>query len=90
MSGMVKMRYIFVLTIVLLGLILSGCAEKDVPEEEEVVSDLEDVNAADEALSEEGAEFTDAELEDLEAELAEIEALLAEIESEENITVEEI
>lgn len=86
---MVKIRYIFVLTIVLLGLILSGCTEKDVPEEE-VVSDVEDVNAADEALSEEGAEFTDAELEDLEAELAEIEALLAEIDSEENITVEEI
>ncbi|WP_406661166.1 hypothetical protein V7O66_01195 [Methanolobus sp. ZRKC3] len=88
---MSKMKYIFVLAVVMLGLVLSGCADKTTTEEqEEVITEISDVSAADTAFSEEGIELTDTEIEDLEAELAEIEALLEEINSEENISIEEI
>ncbi|MEZ5335068.1 MAG: hypothetical protein R2741_07455 [Methanolobus sp.] len=85
------MKSIFFIAVLVFGIVVSGCADKIVPEEETVSNDtVQELSAADEALNEEMIGITDTEIQDLEAELAELEALIDEMELEEDIIVEEI
>ncbi|MDY0386892.1 MAG: hypothetical protein RBT65_07135 [Methanolobus sp.] len=88
---MTKLRNIVIIAVLLCGVVMSGCADKSITEEETVTDDNEsEVSVADELLSEEMVGITDTEIQDLEAELAELEALIEQIGLEEDIVIEEI
>ncbi|WP_342304665.1 hypothetical protein [Methanolobus sp. ZRKC5] len=88
---MVKLRNIVIIAVLLCGVVMSGCADKSITEEETVTNDTEpEISVADELLSEEMVGITDTEIQALEAELAELEALIDEIDLEEDIVLEEI
>lgn len=86
-----KIRNIVIIAVLLCGVVVSGCADKSITEEETVINDTEpEISVADELLSEEMVGITDTEIQDLEAELAELEALIDEINLEDDIVLEEI
>ena len=69
-------KYIGILAILLLGLMVSGCASDDSMDvTEEETSD----NVADEILAEEGVVVTDSELEDLENDLDDFDSMISEL-----------
>jgi PBP1b-binding outer membrane lipoprotein LpoB len=89
---MLKKKYTVILGIMLLGLIVSGCTDRNTQ-----VEDNSSVNAegtalaeADAALTDEMIGVTDPEVLQIETEMAEFEALVNEMNTEGNISVEEI
>lgn len=87
----VKLRNIVIIAVLFCGVVVSGCADKSIPEEETVADDNEsEISVADELLSEEMVGITDSEIRGLEVEMAELEALIGEIDLEEDIVLEEI
>ncbi len=86
-----KIRNIVIMAALIIGVVVSGCADTSVTEEGTVINDTEPaISVADELLSEEMVGITDTEIQDLEAELAELEALIDEMDLEEDIVLEEI
>ncbi len=89
---MLKKKYTVILGIMLLGLIVSGCTDRN-----DQIEDNSSVNAegaalaeADAALTDEMIGVTDPEILQIETEMAELDALVNEMNTEENISVEEI
>lgn len=95
---MLKRKYIIVLAVLVLGLVVSGCADnmaqdtETISEESATAPEIKDNNTslADEALSNEMIGITDPEIRDIEEEINEIEELINETDSEKDIDVEEI
>lgn len=91
---MLRTGKVIIVAMLLLSLIVSGCADRTSTEEEvttEAESDTgQNLSDADEMLNEEMVGITDTEMEDLEADLAELEALINEMDLEEDIVIEEI
>lgn len=95
---MLKGKYLIVMAVLVLGLVVSGCADNYTQETETVSGDstestvIEDNNTsiADEALSSEMVGVTDPEIQDIEEEVDEIEEMISETDSEEDIVVEEV
>ncbi len=77
--------------IVVLGLIVSGCADNETQGDDIVTGNTGDADLSeiDALLSEESIGVTDSDILQLEAEMAELEALIGEMDTE-NIVVEEI
>lgn len=96
---MIKRKYLIVLAVLIMGLVVSGCADKtatetgqsQTPAEEETVSahNSNNTDIAEDALVSEMTGITDTEIQDIEEEISDIEQLINETESEE-IVVEEI
>jgi hypothetical protein len=88
---MLKNKHILIMGIVVLGLIVSGCADNETQGDDIVPENTgdADLSEVDSLLSEESIGVTDSEIVQLEAEMAELEALIGEMDME-NIVVEEI
>ncbi|MCD4800164.1 MAG: hypothetical protein K8R01_01050 [Methanococcoides sp.] len=84
---MVSIKHLGIVTILLVGLALSGCVGE--PADNATQEDTVTTNA-DEILAEEGVELTDSEIADLESDLEEFEALISEIEEDTELIVEEV
>ncbi|WP_292465138.1 hypothetical protein [Methanolobus sp.] len=88
---MLKNKHILIMGIVVLGLIVSGCADNETQGDDIIAENTSDADLSevDALLSEESIGVTDPEIVQLEAEMAELEALIGEMDAE-NIVVEEI
>jgi hypothetical protein len=89
---MLKKRYIIILGITLLGLVFSGCADRDTQGDDNLSGETSGaaLSEADAALMDGMIGVTDPEILQLETEVAEFEALIGEMSTGENISVEEI
>ncbi|MBP1910375.1 hypothetical protein [Methanolobus bombayensis] len=89
---MTKAVNVIIIAVVIFGLIISGCAEKENTQEKVTLSNdtEQNISVADELLNEEMVGITDTEMQDLEAELAELESMINEMDLEEDLVIEEI
>jgi hypothetical protein len=89
---MLKKRYIIILGIMLLGLVVSGCTDRDTQGDDNLSGDTSGtaLSEADAALMDEMIGVTDLEILQFETEVAEFEALIGEMSTGEDISVEEI
>lgn len=88
-----KRTTIYILAIVVCGLTLSGCMNKQDSTSEQPSSKVSPANytaTADVILAQENIGITDSEIQDLDQQMTELEKLIADMEQEGNFTIEEI
>ncbi len=85
---MLKFRCLVIIAVLLIGVTVSGCADKGTTDG--TSDETEQTSVADNALSEEMVGITDAEIQDMEAQLAELEQLVEEADLDDDIVLEEI
>lgn len=85
---MLKFRCVVIIAVLLIGVVVSGCADKG--STDGTLNETEQISVADKALSEERIGITDAEIQDMEAQLAELEQLVEEANLDNDIVLEEI
>ncbi|HJH28997.1 MAG TPA: hypothetical protein C5S51_04800 [Methanosarcinaceae archaeon] len=87
---MTTIRTIVILSMLLAGLVVSGCVSDTPAETIPQEAPDQQVSAADSALVNEAVGLTDTEVMDLESDMEELEALLSEMDMDENLTLEGI
>ncbi len=90
MSKLTTIRTLVILSVLLAGLVVSGCVSDTPAETTQPDVPTQQVSAADSALVNEAVGLTDTEIMDLESDMAELEALLSDMNVEEDLTLEGI
>ena len=90
MSKLTTIKTIVILSVLLAGLVVSGCVSDTPVETVQTDVPTQEISAADSALVNEAVGLTDTEVMDLEADMAELEALLSDMNMEEDLTLEGI
>lgn len=90
MSKLTTIRTLVILSVLLAGLVVSGCVSDTPAETTQQDVPTQQVSAADSALVNEAVGLTDTEIMDLESDMAELEALLSDMNVEEDLTLEGI
>ena len=90
MSKVSSIRTLVILSVLLAGLVVSGCVSDTPAETTQQDVPTQQVSAADSALVNEAVGLTDTEIMDLESDMAELEALLSDMNVEEDLTLEGI
>ncbi|MCL7410505.1 MAG: hypothetical protein P1P69_01420 [Methanosarcinaceae archaeon] len=85
---MSRIRNLVIVTVLLAGLVVSGCVSDEPAETVQIDESTQQISAADSALVNEAVGLTDAEVMDLESDMAELEALRSDMDMEENLTLE--